>query len=280
MAEMSTPALGALITECWLTAEQEMRRIVREKHPDSDEEMITNLFQGELRVATEAASSSGAIAAAFMDDISINFPNLDHGFSGDISNGLVATVTFHSREVETLTGGDIGIVAIRPDLHWLRRSQLAIRHGYRRGLLCQGKMFRRDSKWGRLRRNQRATLRGKLKYAALLLYRYVDQNGERRDLSPFHWQLAEGLRVGQLDECLKSDSFPTVRESRAVLSALFDAQIGTDDDRIIDRDIAPPVRPSLIIRVGWKDGVGPGQTIYVRERPKREEERHVLLARR
>ncbi len=88
-----------------------------------------------------------------MNDLQEAFPNIkDYSLLPSIAHGLVATVSFHPREVERHTAGDLGIVLVRPVLHIGEpyRHELTIEREYSRGLLCQAKMFQRSHKWHRL----------------------------------------------------------------------------------------------------------------------------------
>ena len=64
MSGMRIPALGNLIVECWEAAEHALRDNVRRKHPDKDEESITDLLQGELKVVFDKASASRQVERA------------------------------------------------------------------------------------------------------------------------------------------------------------------------------------------------------------------------
>ena len=100
-----------------------------------------------------------------------------------------------------------GIVVVRPGVQTVRLAgpDRTIDQ-YRRGLLCQAKMFRRNSQWGGLTPRQRQVLPNKLNYLALLLYRYIDQNAERRILRPFDWQLAREATIEQIQSWLADAS--------------------------------------------------------------------------
>lgn len=152
MRGMRIPALGKLITKCWVTAEQSLRENVRRKFSDRDEEFITSLFHGELGVRFDKVSTNGSVEKAFLSDLKLAFPTVIDGSLSKIARGLIATVSFHDRDVEGKTGGDFGIVLVRPDLHRARYlgSTLTVEPEYRRGLLCQAKIFRRNSQWGEL----------------------------------------------------------------------------------------------------------------------------------
>jgi hypothetical protein len=248
-------------------AEDSLRENVRRKSPDRDEESITDLFHSELEEEFAKVSGSGAVARAFLDDLKLVFPKVGiDDLRSKIARGLVATVSFHPHKIEEKTGGDLGIVLVRPDVQEARYgwSELTIDRDYKRGLLCQAKIFRRDSKWGGLTRSQKQTLPHKLKYFALLLYRYADQKGERRELNSFNWQLAVDATVEQVNQWLSADRFPNPQNSQQILGALVRDEIGTDDKEIIEREIAPPLRPSLVIKIGWKDDKGP-ESVYVQQ---------------
>jgi hypothetical protein len=148
MKAMPIRNTGKLVTDCWLRAEQSLREIVRKKFPDRDEEIITDLFHAELETEFAAASEKGAVERAFLEDLKQAFQHVEaHELRSKIARGLIATVSFHHRKTEERTGGDLGIVLVRPDVQesyaW---SELAIKSDYKRGLLCQAKVFRRDSR--------------------------------------------------------------------------------------------------------------------------------------
>jgi hypothetical protein len=260
MRGMPIPHTAALITKCWAVAEEALRATVREKFPDRDEENITDLFHAELNVVFNEASARGTVAETFLKDLRHSFPTVANSDLSQISTGLIAMVNFHPREVEGRTGGDVGVVFVRPDVRnsqsW--RTELLIEHEYKRGLLVQAKIFKRNSKWQALGSTQRRILKTKLSYLALLLYRYVDQNGPRRELEAFHWQLTRDATIEQVSMWLRSNDFPNLKSSDEILGALSNDRIGTDDRVVIETDIAPPkLRPSLEIKVRWKPGTPP-----------------------
>jgi hypothetical protein len=268
MKAMPIPNTAQLIADCWDRAEQALRKSVREKFPDRDEDKITDHFHGELESEFSKASESGKVSRAFQRDLAGAFPRIDATTlqSQLVTARLVATVSFHSPRVEGKTGGDLGIVLLRPDIQQARHGslELTVNQEYRRGLLCQAKIFRRTSQWGKLSPSEERALADKLDYTALLLYRYADQNGERRELSPFMWQLMAGAAIPQVSQWLSLGEFPSLQSSRQILDALASDQIGTGDKHKIDKEITPPLRPSLIIKIGWKPH-GPGGTIRIRQ---------------
>jgi len=245
-----------------------VRDNVRKKARDRDEEIITDMFHSELEDGLATVSKKGAVEQAFLEDLKQAFPNIEREeLRSKIARRVIATVSFHSHQVEMKTGGDLGIVFVRPDVHEAAYGSSAFRinRDYKRGLLCQAKIFRRDSQWGGLSPSQVQKLQGKMKYFALLLYRYADQDGERRDLMPFSWQLGVDATVEEVCQWLKADKFLKLQDSQQILRGLIRDDIGTNNKELIERDIAPPLRPSLVIKVGWKDGDPPGGTVHLQE---------------
>jgi hypothetical protein len=107
---------------------------------------------------------------------------------------------------------------------------------------------------GSLKPNQKKNLAGKTDYSTLLLYRYADQETERRNLQPFSWQLTREATVDQIQNWLVSDSFPQLSDSRTIFQRLVEDQIGTGDKVLLNRDEAPlRLRESLVITIHWKD---------------------------
>ena len=52
----------------------------------------------------------------------------------------------HPKRVEAKTGGDLGIAVVRPNVQMSRFDEvLTIDHDHRRGLLCQAKVFGRET---------------------------------------------------------------------------------------------------------------------------------------
>jgi hypothetical protein len=271
------PALEKVITKSWARAEEVLRENLKE-FPDCDEEFITKFLHAKLQQEFDKVSTNGAVARAFLGDLGQAFPRFDLTSLSRISRGLVASVSFHDRPTEGATGGDFGIVVTRPSVREVlnRDSELDVNHDYQRGLLCQAKMFRRNSQWGHLTRTQKRVLPNKLKYFTLLLYRYAEQSGDRRELAPFLWQLTRNSALELVNQWLVSGQFPNTQNSQQVLAALIRDQIGTDDKKIIATDITPPMRPSLEIKIRWK-GEGPGGRVHVQNRFSNRVQQHVRL---
>jgi hypothetical protein len=280
VTKLSIPNVGELIARCWTNAEEALRELVKTKYRDRDEEKITDLFQAELEGKLNQASQNGLVALAFLRDLRRAFPAISEwSLSSNVSRGLVATVSFHAREVEKKTGGDLGVVIVRPDVQWTG-YWLSKKNDYKRGLLCQAKIFQRNSRWRPIGAKQARALGGKLSYLSLLLYRYSDQDGQRRELAPFAWQLGRGATIRRINSWLASDDFPGSLNSYQILQRLASDQIGTDDPKVIARDITPPQRPSLIIEVRWQDPYDPGDRIYVRQDSEEtHQQQNVVIAR-
>ncbi len=268
---MPIPNVTALIVKCWTSAEEQAREGLKKRFHDKNEEFITELFHGEFRGALDAATKAGSVKQAFCKDVKLHIPEL--GYSGDLerlASGISATVTLHPREVEERTGGDIDLVLIRPNVnfHPFRKGTLTVDQHYSRGLLCQAKIKRRSpaghkAKWGDFTQSQRKILRNRTQYLALLLYEY--HNAERSTLMPFQWQVCGGANFKDVECWLKSGVFPSLLTSEKIIHRLADDKIGTGQKDIIEQLIAPAVRGSLVIRVGWPPGQGPSQNFFLRQ---------------
>jgi hypothetical protein len=266
MQSMRIPTLASLISECWNRAELALQDQIKQELPDINEETITVLLSGKLRSEFNRISEKGAVACAFLRDLCLSFPCIDRAdLDSKIARRLIATVHFHQKEVEKHTGGDFGIVFVRPVVRRAAYpgSKLTILDDYRQGLLCQAKIFRRDSSWAKLSANQRKVIREKLNYFALVLYRYTDQSGARCELSSIQWQVTCDAELKDVDGWLQSGSFPSPTRSQQIINQLAQGEIGTGDKNIIANYIAPPMRPAFEICVGWRDGDAPGREVQI-----------------
>jgi hypothetical protein len=182
-----------------------------------------------------------------------------------LARGISATVLLHPRQEEKRTGGDIGIVLIRPNigLQGISAGTLTVDE-YKRGLLCQAKMNRRTGRgWGPLTRNQQKMLADRTDYLSLLLYNYSDK--ERRALMPFQWQVCAGSALSDVESWLNSGAFPSLTTSENIIHQLGDCKIGTERNDLMDQLIAPAVRDSLIIKIGWPPGRSPRRNFVLRQ---------------
>jgi hypothetical protein len=263
------PITLAVVTECWEKAEAALRRSIKQKHQDSDEEFITRLFLDEFRYVLRRASDAKRISQAFLKDLQKNWPGLagQHQWAV-ISENLVADVSLHRRSVEKVTGGDFGLTVTRPQvsLHPLpnlifsSHESLPVAHQiemseYQRGLLCQAKLKHKDGKWNELTDKQKILFPERADYYGLLLYQYSDE--ERRKLGSFSWQLCRHETVETVTHWLKSGEFPSISSSADIIAQLGNAAVGTDDHETLEKIIRPTGKPHIVITVSWPDGKRP-----------------------
>ncbi|MBI5101328.1 MAG: hypothetical protein HZB33_05785 [Nitrospirae bacterium] len=237
----------------WTLAEENLRNDIASCYPDADGEFITQRFHGKYGAILSYASECKHIENAFLRDIQKAFPELKQELH-QIASGLIAEITLHKKATEKITGGDIGLLIIRPNIHdhghYLKISD------YRRGLLCQAKLKNQKGKWGRFTERQTEVLPERLSYLSLLFYSYIDD--ARRSLNPFQWQLCDSFNFSEVQHWLKTDNFPSLVTSDNIIANLGYGNIGTDNDDIIDSIISPSKNPVLIIRVTWPDNKRPG----------------------
>jgi hypothetical protein len=245
------PSVVKVISKCWIESEKRLISSIKMKHSDLDEPLITRLFHDELRESLKKASQTNNIENAFLNDLRDIFPEL--AYSGEltsVSSGLIASSTFHSQENEKKTGGDLGISINRPDVVLNSQGYCRIQVGvYRRGLLCQAKVKRRNGKWGELSDTQEKVLASRLCYLSLLLYEYIDIN--RTNMMPFKWQLCNSFSVPEIKRWLRANHFPSLFDSNKIINLLGNDEIGTDDISEIENFICPATRPSLEIYIWW-----------------------------
>lgn len=137
---LKIPETIALIQRSWQTAESQVRKAVREKFWEADEEFITRMLVGELRAEFKSLNANKKLERAFSNDLA----RFDRNFKA-LADGLVAEVTYHKKNIEAETGGDFGLLLVRPDF--------ASRFYKRPTMRQQGYLFRPRSKeivesWG------------------------------------------------------------------------------------------------------------------------------------
>jgi hypothetical protein len=263
-AILQIPSTLEVIKKCWKIAEGKLQTLIKEKHPDLDEEFITRLFYGEFSFSVHRASKKGDISEAFLNDLEQAFFNLGYIGQLDIFEGLIAEVSLHKREVEKFTGGDFGLTIIRPQVQMSScgyGQAVLSKDEYCRGLLCQAKIKRRNGKWGKLSKRQKDVFPDRIKYLGLLLYSYLDE--ERYKLNKFEWQLCQDASLSEVEGWLKSDRFPDTKSSGEIISLLGNACIGTDDPEIIEKNIRPKTKPNLCIRIFWPPDKDPGNEVRI-----------------
>ena len=250
-----------VVSDCWYVAEESLQTDMKEHYLGVNEESITQMFHGKLTEAMKIASNAQRIEYAFLADLRNAFPDLCSGPElRRLAHGLIVDVTLHKRGTESITGGDIGFMIIRPRI---QDSGQALKVGsYRRGLLTQAKLERATGEWGGFTRQQKKVLPDRLQYLALLLYSYEDE--ERRSLRQFQWQLCHSTSsIEEVAKWLRRRSFPSIVSSHAIIEGIGNGEIGTDDDRIIDEIIAPTKNPALVITIAWPEDGYPGSEVRI-----------------
>ena len=271
---LEIPRTLMCIIECWKIAEKSLQIDIYNCYPDADEEFITRFFHGKFAAALMVASEAGFIRKAFLMDLNKAFPYHQNEMK-QIADGLIAEVTLHKRATERITGGDIGLMIIRPKVE--KHSCSFKVSDYKRGLLCQAKLKRASGKWGSFTKNQINILPERIQYLALLLYDYED--AKRSKLKPFSWQKCQSATMPEVQNWLKYDSFPELENSDSIITNLGYGNIGTDDENIIDELISTAGNPSLVIRITWPEGRkpgGPGSEIRIRSKRTQPAERTVI----
>ena len=146
-----------LLCKCWAQAEAALQSYIKVNSPDIDEEIITHFFYARLSESLRVSSEHKAIETAFLSDLRAS--SIGHVRDDDlqrIARGLVADVLIHRRNTERLTGGDFGLMIVRPHIEPGYRS-LKI-SDYRRGVLTQAKLKHADGRWGTFTPNQERVL--------------------------------------------------------------------------------------------------------------------------
>ena len=264
---MKIPATLKTIIQCWEKAESNLRRNIKKKYRDPDEEFITRLFCGEFSFSLRKASMQGLIRKSFLEDLRRAYPELGHCRELTlIAENLIADVSLHKRHIEKFTGGDFGLTITRPDLsfsapsHYSNTGYLEINANYQRGLLCQAKL-KQKSGWGKLTPKQKKVLPERMPYLGLLLYECNSE--ERQLLKRFAWQMCSLGTVETINDWLKSGKFPSSASSSEIIQQLGNAKIGTDDERILDHIIRPTGKPQFSIKIYWASAKPPPKSVPI-----------------
>ena len=264
-----------LLCSCWNAAEKSLQNGIKERHPDADEVLITNLFHGHFKDSLESVNKENLVVNAFIRDLKAAFPLIDNvsNYSRQISAGLIAEVKLHKPATEKITGGDLGFVIARPNLYlespFSSQTHLVIQKKYDRGILTQAKLKNEGGKWGRFTSKQEKVLPQYQNFLALLLYSY--QDSYRHNLEQFRWQLCADHPFNDLKNWLKLDNFPNTFNSCEIIKKLGSAEIGTDDEQKINDVIRPPENRSLIIDIHWPDDKPPFSKVWIRTKQEEKE---------
>jgi hypothetical protein len=238
-------------------AETFLKEQIKLYYHDANEEFITFAFYSHIKHRLREASRNKLIEKAFLRDLKeairregLSGPSGEWALERQLSreaSGLVADMVLHNKRQEGKTGGDFGLIVVRPQI--ITRSDfLEIKKGSSTGLLCQAKLKRKDGKWGGLRR-QRDVLPEHLDYASLVLYSYLDDG--RSDLNSIEWKPCKGNSMSDIEESLKKDSLGKTLGTTGIFTHLGRSEIGTDDQRKIDTIISPAARQYLELRIYW-----------------------------
>lgn len=235
----------AVVTACWESAEKDLKQEINENAPASDEEFITKTFHARFAKFLREASQKQYIASAFLADLGEGLPQVQDFYLQQIARGIVAEATLHRRATEKMTGGDLGLVLIRPQVSYGWHS-ITIEDD-KQGLLCQAKLRMKSGRWGTFTPRQKKVLPARLNYLVLLLFQYTDS--KRRLLAPFSWQLCREMNFSQVETSLRQNSFPRLLSARQIIESLGRGSIGTGDAKIIDEIISPAQNPCITIRI-------------------------------
>ena len=275
---MPTPEVIGLVASSWNDAELALRRELK-VYADKDEEAITERFHEKLLDVVDGHNQQGAFERAFVADLRKSHHGIvPYSAFEKFARGIKAKIFRHDRSAERKTGGDLGVVLVRPDVE-VTHDYLHVKPDYERGLLCQAKLKSRPgpnrrSKWGSFTKNQEKVLPKHLAYLSLLLYEYSDE--ARKVLKPFYWQLCESHTFDDVKAFLRAGNFPSLLDSSCVIRHLGEGRIGTDDREIIRNVICPGLRDALRIVIGWDDGDRPQEWVKIHSRQREEAPR--LLA--
>jgi len=259
-----------VICSCWKEAETSLQQAIKDRHPESGEVFITELFNGILKESLELASRKKFIENAFIRDLKAIFPYIDYktNVTRQCANGLIAELKLHNQTTEEKNGGDFGFVIARPHFFlespYSPETNLIITKDYRRGILTQAKLKNDKGKWDGFTSTQEDVLPKHQDYLALLLYTYCDQ--DRYNLEQFRWQLTKGYLFTELKDWFKQDHFPNSLNSCRIINDLGNAKIGTEDTQIIRDVICPPENRTLTIDIHWPGGDPPISRVWLRTR--------------
>jgi len=140
--EIKLNKLAQVIVGCWAEVEPKLAELIAQKHPNPQEELITDLLAGELRASVARASDSHSVEHAFLEDLKSQIPNLSVSDSRRFG-GLIASVTPHTKPHEgRVSAADLGIVILRPQvsLNGWGNETIECSRDHATGLLAQAKL--------------------------------------------------------------------------------------------------------------------------------------------
>jgi hypothetical protein len=252
---MRIPHLIKAICDCGEAAEQDLRKFIETAAWGKGEAFITDYFLAELRQRVKEASESGLIEAALRQDVEQELSMLHPIDLQSFVSGIRARVTIHNNAKEAISGGDIGIVLVRPDR--ISSDNNSVTFGYKpSGLLCQAKLGRPSGKrsrikWGEFTDHQKLISPERLEYLALLLYKYSDIKLQK--ITNFSWQICKGFSFDDIERFSRTNSFPSLHVSSEIIEFLGAGIIGTSDKEVIKTYIEPVVDYYAVIDIGWPE---------------------------
>lgn len=248
-----------VISDSCEAAERAVRLQIEQKHQGADEEFITRLLHGELKFGLKSATEAGDVSRAFQTDLTTTLGSVaDFHTLQRLSADAYADSRFHKRSVESTTGGDFGLLVVRPSIEFTGHS-IAITMA-KQGLLCQAKL-RHDETWGTLTAKQQKVLKHRTDFVSLVLYSYADEH--LTHLNAIEWQPCNGSTIRKMGNWLKKGSFPSKLSSRDVIRSLRSGQLGTGNQILINEVIAASNIPVIVITIDWPDDHRPDQEIQV-----------------
>lgn len=264
-------------------AEATFREQIKLYYHDANEEFITFAFYCHIKHKLQEASEDKLIEKAFLRDLKAALRTQRFGSWGiereverqlsQQAAGLIADIVLHNKCQEAETGGDFGLIIVRPKIT-AKSDSLVINKGFSSGLLCQAKIKRKVGRWGNLRK-QREVLPEHLDFSSLVLYSYLD--GERTELNQITWKLCKGSSLPELEQILKQDVLGETLDTATVIDRLGRSEIGSNDQAKIDKIISPAVRQHLELRIYWAKGDGPAGPVEISVHNKRIAQNKALV---
>lgn len=203
-------------------------------------------FTTSLQKALHKDFSQSTIAMPYLNRIQ---PLLDK-----IIVNMIIKIEWHSIQKEGKTGGDLGLVFGQPVFRFEENVLVIENKSNRRGVLVQAKTKRYKSKWGEFTPNQDKHIRSRKVYFYVLLYEYM--NNENTDLDKFLWASCHNLKFSDMpnitvESILKQR--PTLIRTNKIIHQLCTGQIGTKNDKYIDKYIHKMSTQYLELKLTWKD---------------------------
>ena len=265
------------------SAETITREHIKLYYHDANEEFITFALYCHIQQKLGEASRGKRIEKAFVEDLKAAFRNRRIFINWELQRklneramGLVADIVLHNRRQEGKTGGDFGLIVVRPQIIGDNDST-DIKRGHSSGLLCQAKLRNEKGKWGSFTDNQKEVLPECLDYTSLVLYSFVDN--ARSELNPLAWKLCKGNSFSEVEKLLNKSKVDGTRDTADIVKRLGRSEIGTDNQALIDKYISPSSQHHLEIRIDWPEDSEPKKPteIKIQHKQKTQSTVHIRL---